>query len=110
MYGKTGEANVNWKGGCTPERQVFYASQEWKSARAIVWERDEGQCRRCGKGDGKRHVHHIISFAVREHRTSADNLVVLCVGCHRWVHSRRNTKNEFIIRRGGHKYGEQSSP
>ena len=94
MYGKTGEANPNWKGGVTPERQALYSSLEWAEVVKVVWARDKAICQRCGE-PGK-HIHHIVSFAVPELRADADNLILLCRDCHSWVHSRKNTEGEFV--------------
>jgi len=94
MYGRTGEDNPNWKGGVTPERQALYSSQDWAEAVKAVWARDEATCQRCGEvGE---HIHHIVSFAVPELRTDADNLILLCRKCHNWVHSRKNTEYDFL--------------
>jgi hypothetical protein len=99
MFGRKGELNVNWKGGCTPERQEFYLSKEWKEACASVYKRDSAKCQRCGCS-GKMNIHHIVSFSVREYRADINNLVLLCVKCHRFVHSKKNTNQEFI-KKGG---------
>jgi hypothetical protein len=100
-YGRRGPMASNWKGGCTPERNAFYARAEWTAAAREVWARDRARCRRCGKKsarDGRLHIHHIVSFAVEESRAKPDNLVLLCQECHHWVHSAENTGNEFIDR------------
>lgn len=99
MYGKRGSEVPAWKGGSTPDRQDFYSSIEWRKASATVWRRDKGVCRRCGKIVRTRegfHVHHIVSFQVKELRTDINNLVLLCPECHRWVHSTKNTNGDFI--------------
>jgi len=44
----------------------------------------------------KFHVHHIVSFAVRELRAAVSNLALLCEDCHRFVHSNANTACEFL--------------
>ena len=93
MFGKTGDANPNWRGGCTAGRQAFYCSREWAGAVQAVWFRDLARCQRCGE-DGE-HIHHIVSFAVVELRTEVDNLVLLCRSCHHWVHSRENVNGEY---------------
>ncbi|MFA5636654.1 MAG: HNH endonuclease signature motif containing protein [Anaerovoracaceae bacterium] len=97
MYGCVGQDNPNWNGGCTPERQAFYSSQEWAKVCLAVWRRDNAQCVRCGKSaeDAVLHVHHIVSFAVEALRAEPDNLILLCARCHRWVHSKRNRKGEY---------------
>ncbi len=99
MYGRRGADNPSWKGGCTPDRQAFYASLEWRRAARQVRQRDGRACRRCGKkkaDDVVVEIHHIVSFAVVELRAEVTNLVLLCTGCHDWVHSNDNTDKLFI--------------
>lgn len=98
MYGRRGENNPNWKGGCTPERQDFYSSEEWKRVARLVKKRDGRTCQRCGASgpDAKLEIHHIVRFAVVKLRAEPTNLVMLCDPCHVFVHSRNNTKKEFI--------------
>ena len=105
--GKTGTDHPSYKGGLTPERQAFYASPEWVDAVKAVWSRDNATCQRCGthhnqeKVRGTFHIHHIVSFMVRELRAEVSNLVLLCRQCHLWVHSNKNTGKEFIIQPEG---------
>ena len=99
--GKFGSESFNWKGGLTPERQAFYSSEEWCFAVKEVWKRDKGVCQKCGviHNNGLRgtfHIHHIVSFQVREKRSEVSNLVLLCKTCHRWVHSKKNVEKQFI--------------
>lgn len=101
MWNRKGELNPNWAGGITPERQLFYQSAEWKTVCQIIWKRDNATCCRCGlyKEDSKDmpyHIHHIESFANRELRADADNLVLLCEACHHFVHSKRNIERAFL--------------
>ncbi len=102
MRGRTGADHPGWKGGLTPERQAFYASEEWRKACASVWARANATCERCGvhhntaASRGTFHVHHRVSFMVRELRATLSNLVLLCAGCHRFVHSRKNINRDFI--------------
>ena len=102
MYGRRGEEGPNWKGGCTPDRQAFYTSEEWATAVLAVWKRDKAECVRChvGAAESMLHIHHIVSFAVKELRADPDNLVLLCRKCHRFIHSRKNATHEFIVERG----------
>ena len=101
--GKTGSDHPSYKGGHTPERQAFYASPEWAEAVKTIWSRDNATCQRCGihhnqeKVRGTFHIHHIVSFMVRDLRAKPENLVLLCRQCHLWVHSRMNAQMEFIV-------------
>ena len=98
----SGSTHPMWKGGVTPERQALYASVEWADAVKSVWSRDNATCQRCGKHHnaaktrGTFHIHHIASFMVRELRAEVSNLILLCEGCHRWVHSKENAEKLFI--------------
>lgn len=102
MNGRRGSMCPNWKGGATPLRQAFYASEEWVSVLKLVWARDDATCQRCKKhniAEGMRgtfHVHHVVSFSVESLRAELSNLVLLCRPCHLWVHSKKNTNKEFI--------------
>lgn len=81
MAGRTGDANPNWKGGVSPERQRLYSSGEWHEVVRAVKRRDGG-CVECGSSR-ELHVHHIASFA--EHpalRLDPLNLETLCRPCH----------------------------
>ncbi len=98
----TQEDHPKWKGGLSPERQVVYSSPEWKECVKYIWGRDKAICQRCGKhhnenrDKGSFHIHHIVSFQVEEKRTDVDNLILVCRDCHYWIHSNKNTDNEFI--------------
>jgi len=99
MFGKRGDKASAWKGGCTPERQAFYATPEWATAVKVVWKRDKGKCQRCGvKGEYGvlMHIHHVVSFTVKELRAEPSNLVLLCAKCHHFVHSKKNVNRELL--------------
>lgn len=101
MWNKRGELNPRWLGGVTPHRQAFYTSDEWRAACSFVWNRDGATCQRCGlhredQLDMPFHIHHIVSFAVKNLRADTSNLVLLCETCHHFVHSRRNVNGEFL--------------
>ena len=96
------EKHPNYKGGLTPERQSFYSSIEWVEVVKEVWKRDKAICQRCGnnhnqeKTRGTFHIHHIVTFQVRELRAELSNLILLCKECHRWVHSNQNINKDYI--------------
>jgi hypothetical protein len=104
MWNRTGNDNPNWRGGGTPERQSFYVSRAWIAVCRVVWKRDDETCQRCGirrvsRQDKSFHIHHIESFANKERRADATNLVVLCRDCHRFVHSTENIDRQFLTER-----------
>lgn len=96
--GKTGEAHPVWAGGATPERQAFYASGEWLSARKCAYTNAKGRCQKCAAqaADGPLHIHHVMPFVLKIGRADVRNLRVLCAPCHRWVHSPANGNREFL--------------
>ena len=99
MYGRCGEFNPNWRGGITPERQLFYVSEEWKRISKIIWKRDKYTCQKCKckkKSSKSFHIHHIVPFENIELRADKNNLILLCKDCHNWVHSKENKKGEYI--------------
>jgi thymidylate synthase (FAD) len=100
MYGRTGEKSPNWKGGVTPERQRLYATKEWNSINSKVFERDNWVCQRCGGKHSYRnqlHAHHIKSWAdYPDNRLELSNLITICKKCHHWIHSKKNTKKDFL--------------
>jgi 5-methylcytosine-specific restriction endonuclease McrA len=85
----TGESHPLWKGGYTP-----YGSGWNSKKRKRVRELDNYQCMDCGitqadhqsEYDCKLHVHHLIKakdIDDAEERNAVDNLVTLCMSCHR---------------------------
>lgn len=102
LKGIRGEKHPTWKGGLTPDRQSFYSSEIWSEVIKEVWKRDNAICQNCGEfhnTDTKRgtfHIHHIISFQIKEYRADLNNLVLLCKKCHRWVHSKKNINKKII--------------
>ena len=110
MYGRRGKDNPNWMGGCTPERQDFYQSQEWKDAVRQVWKECDGICQSCAAesdGEIRFNIHHIVSFAVKSLRSEPRNLVLLCEDCHNWVHSKENKHKLFIREVGNYRTGNK---
>lgn len=99
-WGCSGPENPMWNGGTSSERKTFYNSLDWAWALRRVYARDNKSCQRCGRKQtrpyGQFHVHHRISFAEKDLRINIDNLVLLCVKCHHWVHSKCNTRRSFL--------------
>lgn len=104
LAGAPPEFNPNWKGGATPERQEFYRSPEWKFACREVWRRADACCMRCDldwrmcdrRTTPTFHVHHVLSFQIRQTRANPALMVLLCRPCHLFVHSKANKTREFL--------------
>lgn len=94
----TGDHNPNWKGGDDSQdrnRHLIAAHRKW---RTLIFERDGYICQRCGHEKGKTlRAHHIAPWAeFPDKRFELTNGVTLCDPCHRWVHSKANTKKEWL--------------
>lgn len=72
------------------------ASIEWREIKHFVYERDNHTCQRCGGKNRKWIVHHILPFHWHIEVLSPKYLILLCTGCHIWVHSRNNLTTEFL--------------
>ncbi|HEY0108025.1 MAG TPA: HNH endonuclease signature motif containing protein [Fibrella sp.] len=100
MFGKRGALASSWKGGITTERQTLYNSLEWAEVVPKVYNKCNFRCVECGslyKNESKHHIHHIVSFQVKELRTDIDNLILLCKKCHLWTHSNKNVNKKHIL-------------
>lgn len=67
-----------------------YYPDNWDKMRREVYERDNYKCQKCGVGDVMINAHHIkpvCKFDDFDGAHTLDNLVTLCVGCHRKVHT-----------------------
>lgn len=83
MANRSGSANPNWRGGIRTENNKIRASDEYKSWRSEVFERDKFTCQECGQVGGTLHAHHIKAFATHvELRFVVDNGITLCKNCH----------------------------
>lgn len=80
-----GENNPNWKGGYAP-----YYGPDWYFQKKLARKRDKHLCQLCGiEENGRKHdVHHIISrrdFDDYKKANKLENLITLCISCHRKV-------------------------
>lgn len=100
MYGKRGALCRHYINGSSPERQRIYSRAEWRSFVASIYKRDGYRCRRCETPRTptiRFHAHHVKSWARHpELRMEETNVVTLCAPCHRWVHSKKNERKEFL--------------
>lgn len=85
----SGKNANNWQGGKTTENQIIRHRKETRLVRESAYKRDDYTCQECGArgGNGKTVVlnaHHIKPFSLfPELRFALDNVVTLCVDCHR---------------------------
>lgn len=100
MFGRCGDKNPRWIDGSSPERQTMYARSFWKELVRTVYARDGYKCLRCGSAhtmSNRLHAHHVKSWAGNpDARFDLSNILTLCKLCHNWVHSKKNTKREYL--------------
>jgi len=91
MFGVRGEDHPNWKGGY---EQSWRQDAEWYNARRKALERDGERCVDCGmeRETHKHHfdrdleVHHVTPVSEDGEKFDLDNLVSLCIPCHKKRH------------------------
>jgi hypothetical protein len=71
---------------------------DWHRRRKLVLKRDDGKCRKCGivVSLSDSHTHHVRPRALGGDH-ALDNLITLCVACHRFVHSSPDYTGEFKV-------------
>ena len=80
------------------ENKSFYRTPEWRDMREVIYERDRGCCKRCGKFvfGRKAHVHHIVPIKNNPLlKLDPNNLILLCSECHPIVEQETETKKVF---------------
>ena len=83
----------------------FYASKLWKNKREEIKALDKGLCQRCLLKFGiitmeRLEIHHIEPLSVKwEKRLQNDNLITLCLQCHRFVDIKNNGRLDFEWKR-----------
>lgn len=66
-------------------------------AKRIAKDRDDNQCKRCGKIDGQIHGSHIFGVgAYPKLAVYPLNIKALCSHCHRWWHSTPTESGEWF--------------
>lgn len=84
---QSGKNHWNWKGGITDENRLLRRSEEYKSWRLKVYQRDNWTCQKCGKKLKNLVAHHKKSFKDHpELRFDVSNGQTLCRSCHKKVH------------------------
>ena len=58
-------------------------NEDWLAQKRLVWERNKGKCQYCG--NAMHHAHHVI-FRSDSRDDRIQNLVGLCIDCHRKAH------------------------
>jgi hypothetical protein len=58
---------------------------EWQNLIKEVYQRDNWECKMCGKHGGLLNAHHIVPYKYNN-EDKKENLITLCVPCHGFVH------------------------
>ncbi len=77
----------------------YLRSAAWRERAASAKARAGGRCRLCGDSEGQLEAHHISYARVGSER--AEDLTVLCAGCHRTFHDRRALAEKRRLGRAG---------
>lgn len=99
---KKGDKNPNWNPNLTDEYRANYKKYTRSaSVRKKVFERDNYTCQCCTKRGTYLNAHHLDSYyGFPDKREDVNNLVTLCVKCHKGFHKKYgrgiNTKDEFV--------------
>lgn len=83
---RRGADSIFWKGGVTAERTAIGA---WaRTVAPQIHEKFDYTCQRCGGRGGRLHAHHLLPvYACPEKAYDPENLVTVCVSCHRSLHN-----------------------
>jgi len=85
--GKSKELHWNWKGGLSNENILLRQSDQYKTWRTLVFQRDQYYCRMCGITHCELEAHHIKPFSTNmDERFNIDNGLTLCKQCHKLLH------------------------
>lgn len=73
------------------------SSTEWQELKLFIYKRDNNTCQRCNESDNQMIVHHILPFHWHIEVLNPKYCILLCTGCHVWVHSySQNPNMEFL--------------
>jgi len=99
IFKRDGEEHWNWQGGVTCPNHEARNTQDLKSWRRAVYQRDNYTCQRCGLKGVRKHpieAHHIKAFALYpELRFEVNNGITLCKECHKYETVRLNLVAEL---------------
>lgn len=80
---KKGAKNPQWKGGISPENDKRTKTFEWNIIRKQVYKRDNWTCQICKKHlSNDIQAHHIVPYRISQD-DRPENLITLCISCHR---------------------------
>ena len=88
-----GEAHPGWKGGISSLRNRIEKTNDYKSLKNAVFDRENFACQKCGSTENIQ-LHHICNFVdYPELRLDEENCACLCSRCHKAFHSTYGLKN-----------------
>lgn len=94
---RSGENNHRWAGGSYLNGRNRRVVSRW---RVSVFDRDGYTCQICGRVGVRLNAHHVRPWAQHEAlRHVVDNGITLCIECHRIVHKKHVSIDEFNSRR-----------
>ena len=76
-------------------------TKEWIEIAKHCYKRDNWACKKCGYKGQRLNAHHIIPWSLSKN-DSLNNLITLCVSCHKKIHKdeiKRDKKGRWIKRK-----------
>ena len=93
-FKRNGDEHWNWQGGVTCDNHEARNTQNLKSWRRAVYQRDQFTCQRCGMKGVRKHpleAHHIQAFArYPKLRFEVSNGITYCKDDHKYEHTKLN--------------------
>lgn len=83
----SGKSNPKYKDGRCAFRIRSRNSRKYRKARREVLKEKNYTCELCGMDAGVMHIHHIVPIRKGGNLIEKENMMVLCMTCHRLLHS-----------------------
>lgn len=103
-FKREGEEHWNWQGGISCANHQARNTQDLKSWRRAVYQRDNYTCQRCGVKGTRKHrleAHHIKAFAqYPDLRFEVNNGITFCKDDHKYEHTRLNLEASIEYEKG----------
>lgn len=92
-----GRNHWNWQGGLTSQREKLRKSQETRTWRKSIFERDNYTCRICLNRGGRLHADHVKPWSLfPELRYALTNGRTLCENCHKGTDTYLKPRNKLM--------------
>jgi DNA-directed RNA polymerase subunit RPC12/RpoP len=102
--GKTSfkKGSVPWNKGLGNDNEVkrIRRSLEFKEWKKEILKERNYTCERCGVRGQKLHIHHLEMVCVAPEKImEKDNVIVVCIKCHKKIHKEEMPVNQYLIKK-----------